>query len=134
MPSDNSNNDYEVGYKKPPKASQFKPGQSGNPNGRPSGTKNLKTDLQEELQEQVQINSNGQKQTVSKQRAMLMRAMEKAMKGDIRAMEFLAKLINQHLIEETTQKADIPLTPSEAEIFDQILNQYEHLLSAENTE
>jgi hypothetical protein len=27
--------DYEVGYKKPPKATQFKPGQSGNPAGRP---------------------------------------------------------------------------------------------------
>lgn len=28
-------NDYEVGYKKPPKHSQFKKGQSGNPKGRP---------------------------------------------------------------------------------------------------
>ena len=26
---------YEVGYGKPPKQSQFQPGQSGNPNGRP---------------------------------------------------------------------------------------------------
>ena len=27
--------DYEVGYRKPPKATQFQPGQSGNPKGRP---------------------------------------------------------------------------------------------------
>ena len=27
--------DYEIGYKKPPKHTQFKPGQSGNPKGRP---------------------------------------------------------------------------------------------------
>ncbi len=27
--------DYEVGYRKPPKHSRFKPGQSGNPRGRP---------------------------------------------------------------------------------------------------
>ena len=39
----------EVGYRKPPKATQFKQGQSGNPHGRPKGTKNLKTDLIEEL-------------------------------------------------------------------------------------
>ena len=26
---------YEVGYKKPPKATRFKPGLSGNPKGRP---------------------------------------------------------------------------------------------------
>lgn len=29
-----SNTDYEVGYKKPPKHTRFKPGQSGNPRGR----------------------------------------------------------------------------------------------------
>lgn len=34
---------YEVGYKKPPKHTQFKPGQSGNPKGRPKGSKNTKT-------------------------------------------------------------------------------------------
>jgi Family of unknown function (DUF5681) len=27
--------DYEVGYRKPPKTTQFQPGQSGNPRGRP---------------------------------------------------------------------------------------------------
>ena len=30
-----SNDDYKVGYKKPPKYAQWKPGQSGNPKGRP---------------------------------------------------------------------------------------------------
>jgi hypothetical protein len=27
--------EYEIGYKKPPRKNQFKPGQSGNPKGRP---------------------------------------------------------------------------------------------------
>ncbi len=27
--------DYDIGYKKPPQATRFKPGQSGNPKGRP---------------------------------------------------------------------------------------------------
>lgn len=30
---------YEVGYRKPPQKSRFKPGQSGNPRGRPKGSK-----------------------------------------------------------------------------------------------
>lgn len=32
---------HEVGYGKPPKARQFKPGQSGNPKGRPKGSRNV---------------------------------------------------------------------------------------------
>ena len=30
---------YEVGYRRPPKASRFQPGRSGNPNGRPKRRK-----------------------------------------------------------------------------------------------
>jgi hypothetical protein len=32
--SDSADESYEVGYKKPPKATRFKPGQSGNPSGK----------------------------------------------------------------------------------------------------
>jgi hypothetical protein len=37
--------DYEVGYGKPPKHTQFQKGASGNAKGRLKGTKNLSTDL-----------------------------------------------------------------------------------------
>jgi len=37
---DTPEQDYEVGYGKPPVASRFQPGQSGNPKGRPRGAKN----------------------------------------------------------------------------------------------
>lgn len=36
---------YDVGYGKPPVATRFKQGQSGNPKGRPKGAKNKRSAL-----------------------------------------------------------------------------------------
>ena len=86
-------NKNAVGYKQPPKHTQFKPGQSGNPTGRPKGTKNLRTDLAEELAEAITITEGGQQFQVSKQRAMVKSMMAKAMKGDTTASRSLFNLI-----------------------------------------
>jgi hypothetical protein len=76
---------YEVGYAKPPKHTQFKPGQSGNRRGRPKGTKNLKTDLQEELGEKILIREGEHSRRVSKQRAVVKTLVTRTLKGDTRA-------------------------------------------------
>ena len=81
-----SKSDYEVGYRKPPKRTRFRPGQSGNPRGRPEGTKNLKTDLMEELGEKILIREGDRSQKVSKQRALLKSVVNRAIKGDARAI------------------------------------------------
>jgi hypothetical protein len=82
---------YKVGYGKPPKVSQFKKGQSGNPKGRPKGRCNLATDLAAELGEQVTVREEGRSRRVSKQRALVKSLMAKALQGDVRAASaFLA--------------------------------------------
>jgi hypothetical protein len=88
-----SNDDDSVGYKKPPKHTQFKPGKSGNPKGRPKGTKNLAMDLSEELSEKIVVTEAGQQLRISKQRAMIKSLLAKALKGDTRAASVLLKLL-----------------------------------------
>ena len=85
--------DYVVGYGKPPKHTQFAPGQSGNPAGRPKGSKNLATDLDEELNQVITVTEGGQTSETTKQRAMVKSLFAKALKGETRAAEVIVKLI-----------------------------------------
>ena len=88
-----NDDDDSVGYKKPPKHTQFQPGQSGNPNGRPKGTKNLSTDLDEELNQKILVTEGGQQREVTKQRAMIKTLFAKAMQGNTQAAKALITLI-----------------------------------------
>jgi hypothetical protein len=51
----NANDDYKVGYGRPPLNTRFKKGESGNPKGRRKGRKNLKTLVVEELFRPVSV-------------------------------------------------------------------------------
>lgn len=91
---------YEIGYGKPPTATRFKKGQSGNPKGRATGTRNLKTDLTEELAERIVIRENDQPRKVSKQRALVKTLTAKAVKGDTRAANLLLNLLWRFIAQE----------------------------------
>lgn len=91
-----SEKDYEVGYCKPPKASRFKPGKSGNPKGRPKGHNNLRTDARAVLNESIAINEGGKRKKITAQKASLKRLRAKALTGDSRALERLILLAQQY--------------------------------------
>ena len=84
---DNSN--YEIGYGRPPKNSQFKPGFSGNKKGRTKGSKNTYTLLNEILSQKIDIKENGQDLRITKKVAMLTQLVNKAVKGDTKAITAL---------------------------------------------
>ncbi len=84
--------DYRIGYGKPPKATQFRPGKSGNPNGRPKVRTDLSALLAEGLDEKVRTSSGGVEKNVSKQRALLTALVNSALKGNQKALRSLTKL------------------------------------------
>jgi hypothetical protein len=86
--------DYEVGYRKPPKAHRFKKGQSGNPRGK---TKKPQIDdvrivVDEVLDEPTRMRVGDQVRNVSKLEAMIGAQKMKALQGNPKAFKALLKL------------------------------------------
>ena len=84
-----ANADYEVGYARPPMATRFKPGQSGNPKGKPKGTRNLTTEFNDELKTKVTIQENGRTRQITKAQALAKQHVNKAVSGDARSTQIV---------------------------------------------
>ena len=116
--------DDEVGYGNPPKSTQFKKGQSGNPKGRPKGSKNLRTLVLDELCELVQVRENDKVTKISKMEAVLKSTMAKAIKGDLGAIRAILDLAERHYPEEDLGTKDRELSQDEEEIFEQYIGRF----------
>jgi hypothetical protein len=78
--------DYEIGYRKPPKYSQFRTGRSGNPKGRPKGSRNLEGLFRRICNEKVKVNGPRGPQYMTKLEASLTQLVNKAASGDVKAI------------------------------------------------
>jgi Family of unknown function (DUF5681) len=87
-PSDEGGS-YAVGYAKPPVASRFRAGQSGNPKGRSKGAKNRTTMFNQALNERVVVTENGKRKSITKQEAIFKQLVNKAAAGDHRAAQLV---------------------------------------------
>jgi hypothetical protein len=83
----------DVGYGKPPRAHQFKHGESGNPKGRPEGAKSEATILHELLQQKISLNERGRTRKITLHEAILRRIAEDCLKGNTKSAAFL---LNRH--------------------------------------
>ncbi len=93
--------DYEVGYGKPPEATRFKPGKSGNPEGRPKGARNQRTELTQELNQKIVVNEGGRRKRVTKRAALYKSLVTKGLQGDAKATQTIL------LLEARTTPSDI---------------------------
>lgn len=96
--------DYEVGYGRPPKEHQFKPGHSRNSKGRPKGARGLRADVEEVLNMPVTISGKRGPKKISTQKALILRLREIGLKGDLKALERLLTLGVQHVPQERSSE------------------------------
>ena len=120
--TDDSDPKYTVGYKRPPTATQFKPGQSGNRRGRPLGARNFATVIQTELTERITVMENGKRKTISKREAIAKQLVNKAAGGDPRALPTLLNEVRLYEGGADTEAAQIILSaPEDKLVMDSIL-------------
>jgi len=115
-----SSNQHEVGYKKPPKHSQFVKGKSGNPNGRPKVPSGISI---KDLLDGDQMGKNGE--VISKREAIVIRMLNDALAGNQKAFGRFLKLLNLSGLKRTEPRSQVknvyaefkPMTPEQTEQF-----------------
>ena len=87
---------YVVGYRRPPKATQFEKGKSGNPKGRPKGSRTVGAVLQDILQQKIAVTENGRTRRLPALEVILRRLANDAMRSDPRALKLLLALYDRY--------------------------------------
>lgn len=88
--------EYEVGYGKPPRASQFKPGVSGNRKGRPKRQKSdLASVIHRVIHSSVRHREDGQEQITPAWELNLKLLVRSAVRGDLDAAMAVLKFLAQ---------------------------------------
>ena len=105
--------DYEVGYGKPPKASQFRKGQSGNPKGRrPKEARSvtvrqIRRDVLRALETEMDATVPGQPGRKTVAELIIWKQIEQALKGDHRSARFLLELRKEFTEEHMKAHPDV---------------------------
>ena len=84
---------YRVGYARPPKETQFKPNQSGNPKGRPRRSPTLRAVVEKVLEEQIDIREGERVLRMSNRQALVRTAVRRALNGDPKLLRALSHML-----------------------------------------
>lgn len=82
----------EVGYGKPPKATRFQKGKSGNPRGRPRHNPGIAEFFRKVSKQVVHANGPHGRRRMTKLEASVTQLMNKATTGDLKAMKVLLQM------------------------------------------
>ena len=87
---------YTVGYQRPPQATKFKPGESGNLKGRPKGTRSIGAVLHDIFHRPTSVTENGKTRRVPILEVILRRVARDAMQGDPKAIQLSFSLLARY--------------------------------------
>jgi hypothetical protein len=118
MPPDDEN--YDVGYGKPPRHTRFVKGQSGNPRGRPAGAQNMATLLNRALNEFVIVTENGGRRRVSKREAIVTQLVNRSAKADFKAIQILLGMLREIEGDLDPRPAEPTVTEADQQIIQRI--------------
>jgi hypothetical protein len=76
---------YEIGFAKPPQATQFSSDRQPARGGRPKGSENLASVLKQEADRKIEVVEDGRRRKLSKRRVASRQLMNKAASGDVKA-------------------------------------------------
>ena len=122
---------YEIGYSKPPRASRFAPGKSGNPKGRPKGSKNLATVVLRESRQRVRVNGPQGSRTVTKLEAAVMQIGNKAAQGELRAARELFNLVQRSEVELGAASSGPSFQEADERVLQSLRRRFEGLSTSE---
>ncbi len=109
------NDDYEVGYKKPPKANQFQPGESGNRSGRPKKPRSSNEIFEHIMSEKVTIVLKGRHRKVTMKEVLIRQLVAEGMKGNQRALKALFDRESERMLDEDARLAEQKKRHAEAD-------------------
>jgi Family of unknown function (DUF5681) len=113
----------DIGYGKPPRSYQYKPGECGNPKGRKKGVKNEATILRELLQHKISLTERGKTRKITLLEAILRKVVEDCLRGNIKSVGFL---FNRYYAAAARDAAEGELSEDDKAVLEAYLREFKN--------
>ena len=126
--------DYEVGYRKPPRGTQFQPGQSGNPKGRPKSHPSFRSLLEKQIHKKTKVRIGGKIKSMSNLEVGITRLIQILVQGKPEKMIPTLRLLLPFINHETGPVPQYDFSRLTDDEVDLMIRLYEKMGLADNEE